>query len=134
MGYSQSDELSLVLKDWDTFQTNSWFDSKIQKLCSVSASMCTAYWGQHTVEVDIVRTVGSAKFADKLALFDSRCFNLPKEEVVNYLVWRQQDWERNSVQMLAQGLCSLKDLQRWSCKALITRIEEEHGIIWGRVT
>ena len=130
MGYSQSDELSLVLKDWDTFQTNAWFDNKIQKLCSVSASMCTAYWSRHADAVDMVRTTGQDKFSGKLALFDSRCFNLPKEEVVNYLLWRQQDWERNSIQMLAQSFYSHKELQGWSCKALVTRIEEEQGVIW----
>lgn len=131
-GYAQSDEISLVLKDWDTYQTNAWFDNKIQKLCSVSASMATAYWNQETTCIDNERTTGSDKFT-RQALFDSRCFNLPINEVVNYLLWRQQDWERNSVQMLAQSLYPHKELQGWSCKRLITRIEEEHGIIWGNL-
>tara|TARA_Y100000588_G_scaffold244854_1_gene259076 strand:+ start:16355 stop:17092 length:738 start_codon:yes stop_codon:yes gene_type:complete len=132
-GYSQSDELSIVLKDWDTFTTNSWFDSKVQKLCSVSASMCTAYWDRESGFLDSIRTEGSDKFSDKMALFDSRCFNVPKEEVLNYLIWRQQDWERNSVQMIAQSLYSHKELQNKSCKRLITLIENEHGIVWGQL-
>ena len=130
-GYSQSDEISLVLKDWDTYQTNAWFDNKIQKLCSVSASMCTAEFNRAGWVLDGDRVTGSDKFSHKTALFDARCFNLPHHEVINYLIWRQQDWERNSVQMLAQRLYPHKELQGWSCKALITRIEEEYGIVWG---
>ena len=132
-GYSQSDELSIVLKDWDTFTTSAWFDNKIQKLCSVSASMCTAAWNIEAGIIDSERTEGSDKFAGKVALFDSRCFNLPINEVVNYLIWRQQDWERNSVQMIAQSLYSHKELQGKSCKTLVTQLEENNGIVWGNL-
>lgn len=127
-GYAQSDELSIVLKDWDTFSTASWFDNKIMKLCSVSASMCTAQWNYETCW-----SPNKDKFRGKIAMFDSRCFNLPKEDVVNYFVWRQQDWERNSVQMIGQSLYSHKQLQGVSCKEIITKIEDEHGIVWGEL-
>ena len=131
-GYSQSDELSIVLKDWDTYSTSSWFDNKIMKLCSVSASMCTAEFNKLASVVDGERTKGSDKFT-KTAIFDCRCFNIPKEEVVNYLLWRQQDWERNSVQMIGQSLYSHKDLQGVSCKEIITKVEDDHGIIFGEL-
>lgn len=127
VGYSQSDEISLIIKDWQTFTTSAWFDYNIQKLASVTASMCTMFWNNQA---------GIFKYWDKLtcgAVFDSRVFNLPKEEVVNYLVWRQQDWERNSIQMLAQSLYSHKELQGISCKDLVTKIEEEFGIVWGNL-
>jgi tRNA(His) guanylyltransferase len=124
IGYSQSDEISLVLKDWTTLKTEAWFDGNLQKICSVSASMCTMIWNQ-------ISTGGVSLTPN--ALFDSRVFNLPREEVVNYLLWRQQDWERNSVQMLAQSLYSHKELQGKSCPELITKIEEEFGIIWGNL-
>lgn len=131
-GYSQSDEISLVMKDWDTYNTSALFDNKIQKLCSVSASMATAEWALLSAQVDGVRTSGSDKFT-KTALFDSRCFNLPSTEVVNYLLWRQQDWERNSVQMLGQSLYQHSELQGVSCKQMVTNIENEHGIVWGNL-
>lgn len=124
IGYSQSDEISLVLKDWTTLKTQSWFDGNLQKICSISASMCTMEW--NNIAYDTL-SLGNT------ALFDSRVFNLPKEEVVNYLLWRQQDWERNSVQMLAQSLYAHKELQGKSCPELVTKIEEEFGIIWGNL-
>lgn len=133
LGYSQSDEISLLLKDWDTFQSQAWFDNKLQKIVSVVASMCTAYWQQNCNLLDGERTSGSDKFAGKTALFDARAFNVPKEDVVNYFLWRQIDWERNSIQMLAQSVYSHKQLQGVSCKELVTKLEDEKGIIWGNL-
>lgn len=127
IGYSQSDEISLVLKDFETFTTSAWFDYNIQKIVSVTASMCTMAWNTAAHEYANWRKLTPD------ALFDSRAFNLPKEEVVNYLIWRQQDWERNSVQMLAQSLYSHKQLHGKSCKILVAMIEEDHGIVWGNL-
>lgn len=46
-----------------------------------------------------------------LAYFDSRVFQIPElEEVVNCLIWRQRDAEKNSIAMLAQSLYSHKEL------------------------
>lgn len=136
IGYSQSDELSLVLKDWQTFTTSAWFDNNLQKIVSVSASMCTMKWNGLIGDWELFAATdreGSTDYPQigPIAVFDSRAFNVPKEEVVNYLVWRQQDWERNSVQMLGQSLYSHKELHGVSCKQMLTKIESEYGIIWG---
>lgn len=47
----------------------------------------------------------------KPAYFDARAFVLPKEDVTNYFLWRQQDATRNSVQMLARSLYSHKQCE-----------------------
>jgi len=127
IGYSQSDELSLVLKDWQTFTTSAWFDNNLQKIVSVSASMCTMFWNRQA------NLFVNWNKIEPNAVFDSRAFNVPREEVVNYLIWRQQDWERNSVQMLGQSLYSQKQLHGLSCPQIITKVEEGHGIIWGNL-
>ncbi len=124
IGYAQSDEISLVLKDWQTYNTSAWFDNNLQKLVSVSASMCTMKWNS------IASICGPLS---PNAMFDSRAFNLPKEEVVNYLIWRQQDWERNSIQMLAQSFYSPKQMHGVNCAQLVTKVEQEHGVIWGNL-
>ena len=96
-GYTQSDEISLVLTDYDKLNTSSWFDGQIQKICSVSASLATAKFNELR--------------PGKLAFFDSRCFTISdKQEVVNYLIWRQQDASRNSISMVAQSEYSHKEL------------------------
>ncbi|KKN50935.1 hypothetical protein LCGC14_0628000 [marine sediment metagenome] len=86
--YIQSDEISLLLTDFDTLTTMAWFDYNIQKVVSISASLTS---------------VKFSKLWKRSACFDSRAFNIPKEETANYFVWRQKDWIRNSVAMLAQA-------------------------------
>lgn len=98
LAYTQSDEISVWLTDYDNLQTDSWFDGNVQKMTSVAASIATAHFND-----EFKRLTKS----DKLAMFDARAFTIPEvDEVVNYLVWRQQDASRNSVQMLARSLYS----------------------------
>lgn len=104
MGYTQSDEISLLLTDFDKLTTDAWFDNSIQKIVSVSASMATGYFNRRR-EHD--------KWDDKqsLAYFDSRTFTIPTAvEVENYFIWRQKDATRNSISMVAQHHFSHKEL------------------------
>ena len=93
--YTQSDEITILITDFDKLNTDAWFDYKIQKMCSISAGLAS---------------VRFTSLFGKIALFDSRVFNVPKEEVVNNFIWRQKDWERNSLQMLARAYFSHSDL------------------------
>lgn len=123
MAFVQSDEISIILTDFDTLKTDAWFDGEVQKMVSVSASMAAAKFNQ----LRILRFVND-KFVDgtnkitelyienltkiKLAEFDSRVFTVPfKDEVINYIVWRQNDTVRNSIQSLAQSLYSDGELK-----------------------
>jgi tRNA(His) guanylyltransferase len=93
--YVQSDEISILITDFDKLTTDAWFDNNIQKMTSVSAGLASAFFSLQ---------VG------KTAIFDSRVFNIPTEEVCNYFIWRQLDWMRNSIQMLSQSHFSSKQL------------------------
>lgn len=108
IGYTQSDEISIFIRDYTKFESESWFDNNIQKMVSVAASMASAkfnnIWGTSYAEI-------TAKSPLKLAFFDARVFNLPKEDVINYFIWRQQDAMRNSVQSLGQENLSHKLMQ-----------------------
>jgi tRNA(His) guanylyltransferase len=98
-GYVQSDEISVLLQDFATIQTDAWFDGNVQKIASVAASIVTA---EFNFAYD--RGVGGP------ALFDARVFTIPDPvEVENYFIWRQKDAERNSIQMLAR--CHFTDGQ-----------------------
>ena len=105
MVYHQSDEISLVLSDKDSEKTSSWFDNNIQKIASVSASMTTAVFNKN------IRWLCQRTIPD-FAFFDARVFTMPEEDVPNYLVWRQQDWLRNSVSMLGRSKFSAKALHK----------------------
>jgi len=73
--YCQSDEISLLITDYKTINTNSWFNYNISKMISVSASMASTTF---------------SKLYGKEVSFDSRVFSLPQDEVANYFIWRQQ--------------------------------------------
>lgn len=95
LAYLQSDEISILLHNYKKLNSQSWFDNEVQKIVSISSGLASSFF--------------SVK-SGFLSEFDSRVFVLPENEVCNYFIWRQKDWERNSIQMLAQSLYSHKQL------------------------
>jgi len=108
--YVQSDEISLLLTDFEKIGTDAWFDGNVQKMVSISASMATMEFNRN------IYLNPDDKFYDKrgtlkTAMFDSRVFTIPElSEVINYFIWRQKDATRNSISMSAQSLYSHKEL------------------------
>ena len=132
IGYTQSDEITLLLTDYDTLTTDAWLDYNVQKMCSIAASMATVAFNRALTQqisqymLDLMNaselTEEQIKYRDnlfaiskKMPIFDCRCFNIPKEEVANCFVWRQQDATRNAIQMLGQCNFSHKELNGKSC-------------------
>lgn len=117
LGYCQSDEISLVLNDYENLNTQAWFDYNVQKMTSISASLATAKFNQLRLqratqeEMEKSRTY-LQNIEITLAFFDSRVFNIPKEEVSNYFLARQKDAVKNSIAMLAQSLYSPTELHK----------------------
>ena len=177
LGYTQSDEISLLLIDYKKLNSAAWFDNEVMKICSVSASMATMYFNkvfrskvmdidhlvnfysvvegydspqdlQEVVEQwDLASSYGFSSVDDveeytkvyntainKGAMFDSRCFNIPKEEVVNYFYWRQLDATRNSIEMVGHANFSTKELYKKSCSMIQDMLHEQKGINWNDFT
>ena len=61
--------------------------------------------------------------------FDARAFVLPEHEVANYMIWRQQDATRNSVQMLARSHFSHKQCDGKSCADMLEMLLSK-GVNW----
>ena len=124
LGYTQSDEITLLLTDYETLDTSAWFDYKVQKMCSIAASMATLAFNRAFREnynkalFNLGRPIDSDAYMSILskkldcATFDARAFNIPKEEVANCFIWRQQDATRNAIQMLGQTHFSHKELDK----------------------
>ena len=148
-GYTQSDEITLILVDYQTHETDAWFDYEIQKLCSVSASMATMAFNRfflnelHDYLYNLPRKDNGELYKedyqqsciydsaiDRGAMFDARCFNIPKEEVCNLIYWRQLDATRNSIQMVGQANFSHSELQGKSCNDIQDMLHEQKGINW----
>lgn len=137
LAYTQSDEISLLLIDYQRFETSAWFDYEIQKMCSISASMATMAFNRIFSETVSDLKIDNTKPMDRYfeavysgAMFDARVFNIPKEEATNYFYWRQLDASRNSIQMVGQANFSNKELQHKSCNDIQDMLMTQKGINW----
>lgn len=122
--YVQSDEITLLLTDFNhkgkkkcTKFSEGWFNYRVDKMCSVAASMATAKFNQLLMKKMIGAGINSIdevyKEIDKnpLPVFDCRVWNVPNEdEAKNVFLWRQRDCVRNSVLQYAQSFYSHKEL------------------------
>lgn len=159
LGYTQSDEITLILVDYKKLTSSAWFDYEVQKVCSIAASMATMAFNKYFSEninsecyvfddelldngdfnpnykneylIDLYTTHIKASY--KGAMFDARCFNIPKEEVANLIYWRQLDATRNSIQMVGQANFSHKELQNKSCNQIQDMLMTQKGINWNDI-
>ena len=121
--FVQSDEISILLTDFEGITTEAWFDNNLQKMCSVSAAIATRAFNEARLN-----RLGTEKM--KWAEFDSRVFQIPQPiEVYNYMVWRQNDTVRNSISSVAQSLYSPKELHGKSCNEM-QEMAFQKGINW----
>ena len=161
LGYTQSDEITLVLIDYQKHTSQAFFDYEVQKLCSIIASMATMAFNKafldnvdiayheefYKLGLDNVNNFKSKEeyneIADDLekkydiyynkvgtAMFDCRCFNIPKEEVTNCIYWRQLDATRNSIQMVGQANFSHTELHKKNKNDIQDMLMLQKGINW----
>lgn len=150
LGYTQSDEITLILVDYKKLDSDAWFNYEVQKVCSIAASMATMAFNRefnHQINKYREDRIGLrmagkwssyndnyyqtlCKARDKGAMFDARCFNIPKEEVTNLIYWRQLDASRNSVQMVGQAYFSHKELQNKNCSQIQDMLMLEKDVNW----
>ena len=158
-GYTQSDEITLVLVDYKNIDSEAWFDYNVQKMCSISASMATLFFNriferkanEFMLDMQKVADNPSAYGEDfssmvrKLilsyqkainmgGLFDSRCFNIPKEEVTNCVLFRQNDCSRNSITALALAHFSHKAIQGKNGSEKQDMLMNKFGINWNNLS
>ena len=151
-GFAESDEITLILVDYKKLNSSAWFDYEVQKICSIAASMATMAFNKYFSEnvaneileyktsmvpqcVEIQQEIKEyhntlRAAVNKGAMFDARCFNIPKEEVTNLIYWRQLDATRNSIQMVGQANFSHKELQNKTCNMIQDMLHEQKGINW----
>jgi tRNA(His) 5'-end guanylyltransferase len=118
LAYIQSDECTFVLANTGA-EEQGWFDYKVQKLVSITASIFT--WAFNTAFFECCR---KHKYTQWPAFFDARAFSIPVEDVANNIVWRQQDWARNSVQKLGSTYLKHSELQGKSNNQVLALLAE----------
>lgn len=140
--------------DYKKIDSCAWFDYNIQKCASISASMATLAfnrafakafdeWGRanlpdwdmggtnQPVDEKLLKLCKTYdKALNKGAMFDSRVFNIPKEEVTNCVLWRQNDATRNSIEMVGHANFSQNQLHKKSCNEIQDMLMLQKGINW----
>lgn len=145
LGYTQSDEITLILTDYKELTSDAWLNYEVQKVCSIAASMATMTFNKafaKNVKNFDLKTACNGdteenkrlsriynKAVEKGAMFDARFFNIPREEVTNLIYWRQLDASRNSVNMVGRAYFSHKELLNKSCSQIQDLLMTK-GINW----
>ena len=145
LGYTASDEISLLLLDYQELNTDAWFGYNIDKLVSSAASMATIFFYKNFVrsaslyesglsEAEKVMDCNYLAVLDdktqKSPIFDARAFNIPKEEVANYFLDRQRYTEKNSISMLARHYFSHKEIEGKNGSQMQDMLMEKYNVNW----
>lgn len=138
MAYTQSDEISLLVTNNDTIETQPWFGNNLQKIVSLTAAKASISF-QQAMQKIFSNSALCSEIVDsnyftyilhlKNVMFDSRAFILPEDEVTNYFIWRQQDATRNSIEMAARAYFSHKECDHKNCNKLQEMLFQK-GINW----
>lgn len=119
LAYHQSDEVSFLMHDYETINTEAWFANDLTKIVSLTASRMAVKFNRKMQELLTTsmlealpsgKTDAVAKLLARDAEFDSRAFLVPQADVTNYFLWRAKDWQRNSLSMYARQYYSAKAL------------------------
>ena len=163
LGYTQSDEITLLLIDYKSLDSDMWFDGNVQKMVSLAAAEATALFNEtfaqfskhhadyvtgtwkrvmtrYEIEEIGAKPEFSMKYVEHLlskcgkARFDCRAFNIPREEVCNNFIWRQQDATRNSIQAMAQAHFSHGELKNKNTSMLQDMLFTQHNVNWNELS
>lgn len=135
LGYAQSDEISLIIRNDQSLDSQPYFGNRVQKIASTSAGLASAIFTR-----DLLKKLMETEKVD-YGVFDARAYALPDLiEAGNYLVWRQQDCTRNSVSSAAYyGIgkkagrkTARKMMHGLNSKQLQELMFQEAGINWDR--
>lgn len=124
VGYTQSDEITLVLYNYAIPDSQIMFNGREAKLLTVVTSIATEKFNSLVEEVWPERKGDAARF-------DARVFNVPTiEEAANNLLWRELDASRNSVSMAAQSMFSHNELQKKNNSEMQEMMWSQRGVNW----
>lgn len=117
--YVQSDEISLLLIDFATHQSEPFFGGNMNKLLSIPPSIASGYMSRLRPE------------PEPIPQFDCRVWAMSDPvEVANYFVWRQRDAVRNSIQMVGQHYFTQAQLFGQSTDQIQETLFTQHGVNW----
>lgn len=134
--FAQSDEISFIITDFDTPESDSFFGYRLCKMQSIIAGLATAKFNQ-LIWKELLATPCSTEnlvqmMEDQpLYHFDCKCWNVPTHnDAIGWILYRQNDCIRNSKQQAAQTYLSHKALVGKHTDEQIELLKREKGIDW----
>lgn len=143
LGYTQSDEITIVCKYTDRIVSQAWFNGRVRKIETIAASKATKWFNKifsEKVHDYIENYEGTEEYKNTLRLFynkkigmaefDARAFNIPEWDCINNVIWRQQDATRNSVEAVGHANFSTKELHKVNCEGIKEMLLKQKNINW----
>lgn len=138
--YVQSDEISLVITDFDTPETDAFFGYRLEKILPLCASMATSKFNQ-LMTIEAINRTCNEQFSKlelidiinnmKLHEFDCKAWNVPSyNDVYTWFLYRQLDCIRNSKQQTARTYLSHKECTSKKVDELIDILTDTKNIDW----
>jgi tRNA(His) guanylyltransferase len=135
MAYVQSDEISVLITDFDTPETDSFFGFRLCKMQSLIAAMATAKFNQMYSRLNVQNKNNEGIDYDKdltLCTFDAKVWQVPTyNDAFGWFLYRQNDCKRNSKQQTAQTYLPHKVLCGHSADEQVAMALEQKGVDWG---
>lgn len=126
IGYTQSDEITILVRDDMKISTQPWFGKEMNKVLSVGAAMCSNFFNQEALRQGLFDVADTSAWAT----FDLRGFIVPENEVFPAFLWRQQDCTRNSISALAHHYIGHRNCQNLSSNQKQHTLITQHGVNW----
>lgn len=133
LGYTQSDEITLLLCDYENIDSEPWFDNRVNKLLSIPSGIAAVKFNSafkkyaDSILDETEHNVYAKKF--DTAIFDARAFVVPENDVANCFYWRQRDAIRNSIESVGQTYIGKNNLHKMSNLKILEALKGM-GIIW----
>lgn len=89
--YQHNDEIVIVVRNDQNSETSPWYDNKLQKICSITASIATSHFNNCVNAIDL-NLLGDV-------VFTSQVFAVPNiVEAINAMIFKQQQNFHTSIQ------------------------------------
>lgn len=122
VGYTQSDEITLILYSEDR-KSSLYHDGKKQKILSKLTAKCCNFFNEKRQEL--------LPEHNKTAVFDCRIYQTPTlHDATVQLLWRENDAIKNSIQMLGHSIFSHNSLHKLNTTQIIQKLIDEKNVDW----
>lgn len=129
LAYVQSDEISVLITDFDTPESDSWFGYRLCKMQSIGASTATAAFNRRYAEILLEKGDLTPENIPDFK-FDCKAWNVPADDALDWFIWRQNDCTRNSKNQTARCHFTHKELVGLNGDEIVEKLKNEKGVNW----